>query len=80
MPVDWHEIRRQFDPLRTTQLADIDRIYVPRPAGLTSNLTQYLSAEDAPRTCLLLGQRSSGKTTNCSAPQSTSRRTTWWWS
>jgi hypothetical protein len=63
MAVDWHEIRRRFDPLEPPNLGDIDRIYVRRPEGLTSNLSEYLTPKLAPRICLLLGQRSSGKTT-----------------
>ena len=63
MAIDWNAIRRRFDPLEPPQPQEVARTYVPRPEGLTSNLMEYLAPSVPTRICLLLGQRSSGKTT-----------------
>jgi hypothetical protein len=63
MTINWNEIRRRFDPLAPATPEDVARIYAERPAGLTSDLIDCLRPETSRRTCLLTGQRSSGKTT-----------------
>lgn len=63
MPIDWNDIRRRFDPWIPPSVHEVHRLYVPRPEGLASDLLDYLNPESARKTCLLVGQRSSGKTT-----------------
>ncbi|MBI2370673.1 MAG: hypothetical protein HYV08_10655 [Deltaproteobacteria bacterium] len=63
MAIDWHEIRHRFDPLARPTPHEVPHIYVRRPAGLTADLIVHLRPEVPERICLLLGQRSSGKTT-----------------
>ncbi len=63
MAIDWPDVRRRFDPWIPPSVQEVPRLYVPRPEGLASDLAEHLGPETQRRICLLVGQRSSGKTT-----------------
>lgn len=63
MAIDWNDIKRRFDPWIPPSVHEVPRLYAPRPEGLASDLVDYLGLEASRKICLLVGQRSSGKTT-----------------